>query len=223
MTKISDVIDDVKKSQLATYHRGKSWEHCYVFFRNHKKFRNNNEFLDHAALHLGFFLASWGMLRGSSFLLQKDYKFYVPIVKTLIDPKYDRLWDFDFSKESKKRNIDILFEFKEELKKKIKENNRADGDYKEHQTDLIITKIIMATMGCVPSYDTYLKKGLKSIKKEKLGNFDKNSFKNLLDMSEENEELKKVYKIKCFINGSSIKHPPMKLLDLYFWFLGTTE
>ncbi len=169
MTKISDVINNLKKSQSATSHRGKSWEYCYEFFRNYKKFQNDDELLDHAALHLGFFLASWGMLRGSSFLLQKDYKFYIPIVKILIDPKYDRLWDFDFSGKAKKQNIDILFDLKEKLEEKIKKNNKADGDDKEHRMDLIITKIIMATMGCVPSYDKYFKSGLKKNRKRKVG------------------------------------------------------
>lgn len=221
MTKISDVIKDLKKSQSAMYHRGKSWEYCYEFFRSYKKFRNNDEFLDRAALHLGFFLASWGMLRGSSFLLQKDYKFYVPIVKILINPNYDRLWNFDFSGKAKEQNTDLLFDLKEKLEEKIKESNKADGDDKEHKMDLIVTKIIMATIGCVPSYDRYFKAGLREkLGKEKFGNFTKNSFKNLLNLSEKDKELKKIYKENFFIKDSSIKYPPMKLLDLYFWLLG---
>jgi len=219
MTKISDVIKDLKKSQSATYHRGKSWEHCYEFFRNYRKFRNNDELLDCAALHLGFFLASWGMLRGSSFLLQKDYKFYVSLIKILIDPKYDRLWNFDFSEKSIKQNIVLLFNLKEKLRKKIIENNKADEDNKEHQTDLIITKITMATMGCTPSYDRYLKEGLRKMGRG-LDNFNENSFKNLFKLSKKNEELLKIYKKVIFIKGSKIKYPPMKLLDLYFWLLG---
>ena len=224
MIKLSDVIRDLKESQSATYHRGKSWEHCYEFFRNYKNFRNDEELLDQAALHLGFFLASWGMLRGSSFLLQKDYKFYIPIVKILIKPKYNRLWSFDFSRGTKEQNIDLLFSLKEELEGKIKENNKADGDDKKHEMDLIITKIIMTTMGCVPSYDRYFKTGLrKKIRKEKFINFNKKSFKNLLNLIDKDEELKKIYKETFFIKGNSIKYPQMKLLDLYFWLLGNSK
>ena len=218
MIKISDVIKDIKKSQSATYHRGKSWEHCYIFFRKYRKFRNDSELLDYAALHLGFFLASWGMLRGSSFLLQQDYKFFVPLVRILIQPKYDKLWNIDWSRaDEKEENIDLLFRLKDCLKKKIKENTASQKE----PTDLLITKIIMATIGCVPSYDRYFKDGLKKRKKEEFGNFNKNSFKNLLDFSKEDEELLKIYKETCFIKGSGFKHPPMKLLDLYFWLLGS--
>ena len=162
---MSNVVEEIKESQKAHYHRGKSWEHCYAFFRDHKKF-NNDEKIDLAALHLGFFLASWGMLRGASFLLQKDYKFYISIVKILIKPKYNKLWDVNFLNESKDQveNIGSLFKLKNDLMDGIEENYQLDQlDKKEkHELDLIITKIIMATMGCVPAYDTYFKTGLKT-------------------------------------------------------------
>ena len=65
---IRDVFKEIEKSDQSVYHRGKSWEHCYTFFRKYKTLRNDKLLVDYAALHLGFFLASWGMLRGSSFL-----------------------------------------------------------------------------------------------------------------------------------------------------------
>jgi hypothetical protein len=44
-----------------------SWDHCYGYFQ-----RNSPEIIaadrDHAALHLGFYLASWGMYRPRGFL-----------------------------------------------------------------------------------------------------------------------------------------------------------
>ncbi len=218
MLEISDVIKDIRKSQSEKYHRGKSWEHCYEFFRNYKKFRNNNNFLDHAALHLGFFLASWGMFRGSSFLLQQDYKFFIPIVRILIQPKYDKLWNVDWLRLDKEEdNINLLFQLRDHLKSEITKNNASQKE----PTILLITKIIMATMGCVPSYDRYFKDGLKKIKKEKLGNFTKDSFKNLLNFSKRDKELKKVYKEAYSLKRRSLKHSPMKLLDLYFWLLGS--
>ncbi len=53
-------------------HRYRSWEHCYRFFRARPRNEIRSD-LDVAALQLGFYLASWGMYRGSSFLLQRDY------------------------------------------------------------------------------------------------------------------------------------------------------
>ena len=52
--------------------RSRSWEHCYRVFRDART--DPSPDYDHLSLHLAFYLASWGMYRGSSFLLQKDYK-----------------------------------------------------------------------------------------------------------------------------------------------------
>src|SRR4051812_29076293 len=53
------------------FHRFSSWDHCY------KSFGNERTDLDTLALNLGVYLASWGMYRGSSFLLEFDYKIHV--------------------------------------------------------------------------------------------------------------------------------------------------
>src|ERR1700724_165165 len=49
--------------------RDRSWEHCYRYFRSADASTIRKDH-DQAALQLGFYLASWGMYRGSSFLLQ---------------------------------------------------------------------------------------------------------------------------------------------------------
>ena len=59
-----------------------SWEHCYKAFLENRD-ANDEQAIDHLALHLAFYLASWGMYRGSSFLLQKDYKVHIPVVKII--------------------------------------------------------------------------------------------------------------------------------------------
>lgn len=47
-----------------------SWCHCYNAFKENRSNRDEKT-VDYLALHLAFYLASWGMYRGSSFLLQK--------------------------------------------------------------------------------------------------------------------------------------------------------
>lgn len=72
------IIEIISKyHQLAKsdqHHRFKSWEHCYQFFHSNYKNIHNEKTFDQGCLHLAFYLASWGMLRGGSFLLQKDYR-----------------------------------------------------------------------------------------------------------------------------------------------------
>ena len=69
--------------------RYRSWEHCYKAF--HDARQNPYADTDYLCLMLSFYLASWGMYRGSSFLLQKDYRIHIPVVRELLQPKYDPL------------------------------------------------------------------------------------------------------------------------------------
>ena len=53
-------------------HRYMSWEHCYSAFQQPPS-PNDTDYL---SLQLAFYLASWGMVRGSTGLLWKDYKIH---------------------------------------------------------------------------------------------------------------------------------------------------
>ena len=69
--------------------RYRSWEHCYKCFYDARN--NPNCDYDYLSLQLAFYLASWGMYRGSSFLLQKDYRVHIPVVEELLKTQYDCL------------------------------------------------------------------------------------------------------------------------------------
>lgn len=73
--------------------RGKSWEHCYFHFITARD-KHDKDF-DYLSLHLSFYLASWGMYRGSSFLIQRDYRIHIPAVVELLSSKYDQLAGID--------------------------------------------------------------------------------------------------------------------------------
>lgn len=70
-------------------HRYLSWEHCFLHCKNHDAFSTEKD-VDTASLHLAFYLASWGMYRGSSFLLWKDYRIHIPVVQELLSKNIPR-------------------------------------------------------------------------------------------------------------------------------------
>lgn len=70
-----------------------SWRHCYKTFSENRN-TTNKQAIDYLSLHLAFYLASWGMYRGSSFLLQKDYKVHIPVVEIIQEQKYNLLHAF---------------------------------------------------------------------------------------------------------------------------------
>lgn len=93
MSADTDIFNKIKvfydEAQGSTNHRYRSWEHCYNYFEAPE---------DHnvACLHLGFYLASWGMLRASSKLLQNDYLIHEGVVEKVLQPKYKHLRGLSF-------------------------------------------------------------------------------------------------------------------------------
>lgn len=85
METIDLIINSVAKfyNQLKRDENGRyrSWEYCYSSFY---EARNGDDMdFEYLSLQLAFYLASWGMYRGSSFLLQKDYKIHIPVIKEI--------------------------------------------------------------------------------------------------------------------------------------------
>lgn len=118
-----DTVDLIIKSSIEFYNdlkvdengRYRSWEHCYS---NFIKARGSQEIdYDYLSLQLAFYLASWGMYRGSSFLLQKDYKVHIPVVKELLNEKCDVLAGIDcigFKDDSNQKLLQDINSFLEQ-------------------------------------------------------------------------------------------------------------
>ena len=226
-----------------------SWQHCNLAFKKCKeKINESNKecVIDYLALHLAFYLASWGMYRGSSFLLQYDYKIHERAVEHILNPEYEKLWDITIE------NIDKLD--KEEIKSKlasvteqlmevynkykstaIKKISQGDGklderdkELEENITDTLVTKILLGTFGCVPAYDRYVVSALKRIgiketkfiKKHKL---NEKAFDAIWEFCIESKTtLKEVYNsFKKLPEGlNHKKYPIMKILDISLWQYG---
>lgn len=76
-----------------------SFDYCFNYFQAHREAGRLDDLLDGDAvqlscLHLGFYLASWGMLRGSTELLQRSARTYVPVIEALINA-LEHLWTLD--------------------------------------------------------------------------------------------------------------------------------
>ena len=220
---MGNVIDLVIKAANTFYEtmsndengRFHSWEHCYKCF--HDARGGSSYDVDYLSLQLAFYLASWGMYRGSSFLLQKDYKVHIPVVNELLKSDYDCLRGIE-CKEIKRHKdalmkLDgVLNEYYESVRKTVK-----GAAVSNKVSDTLITKVLMGTLGCVPAYDRYFKDGIK-ILKVSTGNYNYDSLIKLVDFYEENrvrlEEIRKNFKVY------GLPYPQMKLLDMAFWQIG---
>lgn len=203
--------NEIKKDKNGRY---RSWEHCYQVFHNAHKTQQYD--LDYLSLHLAFYLASWGMYRGSSFLLQQDYKIHKNAVEIILKPEYGILFGIDCDKLKLEKNIDLLFSLDKELRGYYKEiYKKIRKDNKSNISDTLITKILIGTMGCVPAYDRYFTESVREANVVTTGQFNKKSIQQLIKFyNEHSEEFEKTrYEMKI----SDLPYPQMKILDMIFW------
>lgn len=192
-------------------HRYKSWEHCYTYFT-----KNTTE-LHTACLQMAFYLASWGMYRGSSFLLWKDYLIHKEVVEHLLSKKHLQRLNF---KDTTKEEIEEIFDLITYIKMWYQNNIEfINGEKKKvNVTDTLATKIILGSLGCIPAYDRYFIDGIRN-KGLSYSGLKPANFATVISFYQQNYD--------DFLNAnqvilarSGINYPPMKLVDMYFWEIG---
>lgn len=197
--------------------RSRSWEHCYRVFRDARI--DPSPDCDYLSLHLAFYLASWGMYRGSSFLLQKDYKVLVPIVEKILKPEYDCLFGVacadlrndDIRAQLKKLYDDIAEHF-DPIREKV-----AGREVTTPVSPVLITKILMGTLGCVPAYDRFFQDGAKYLGLEH-NSYKEKSLRELADIYEAHND--RLEEARRGMRVGDLIYPQMKLLDMGFWQVG---
>ena len=198
--------------------RSRSWEHCYRVFRDART--DPSPDYDYLSLHLAFYLASWGMYRGSCFILQKDYKVHTPIVEKILKPEYDCLFGLACADL---RNSDVVRAQLKKLYKYIADHFHpirkevAGHEVASPVSQVLITKILLGTLGCVPAYDRFFGIGAKYLGLEK-DTYQEKSLRELADFYEaHNDRLEEARRgMQC----EDLTYPQMKLLDMGFWQIG---
>ena len=207
---IKEYRDDGRKP----WARYASFDYCFNYFQGFKNKKDiaNKSNIQNSCLHLAFYLASWGMLRGSSFLLQKSIKFYEPLIK-FISEQEESFWKIDVSNYSED-NIYKILECKDNIKEIL--SNKEDNNV----TDTLITKIMLGIFGSVPAFDSYFKTG------SNLKTFNKKSLEELKSFYDSNSEtiIIEANKIKTFDyntgKSSPRRYTEAKIIDMIFFMEG---
>jgi hypothetical protein len=132
--------------------RERSWELCYSYFH-----QDGSEGIradrDRAALHLGCYLASWGMYR-NSFLLQHAYTVNLGVVDTLIHPTLAPLWVQEFGvSDNDGTLVPVIFDACDRIRSAYLPFGKATGT--------LVTKVVLGTVGCLPALDGYFTTGCR--------------------------------------------------------------
>ena len=209
--------------------RYKSWEYCNkVFNEKHSEliekrkngFDLSEEDYDFLALHLSFYLASWGMYRGSAMLLYTDYKIHVPIVKELMKEEYDNLWNINYDDLNNEKSdiISLMDKIKMLYGDRPAEVRQIYHKEKvQNISDVLLTKILLGTLACIPAYDTYFTKAIRKYK-NRTGTPSFKSMEALAKFYHDNEE--SLNNLLVEFEKDDIKYPQMKLLDMGFFQYG---
>lgn len=76
-----------------------SFDYCFNYFQEAREdgkvaCLSDDRRLELSCLHLGFYLASWGMMRGSGELLQRSLRAFAPVVEMLAEEP-ETSWNLD--------------------------------------------------------------------------------------------------------------------------------
>lgn len=204
-------FDDLKKDAHARY---LSWEHCYTFFQNNRKHPSEGT-LDVLCLHLAWYLASWGMLRGGAFLLQKDYLIHMPVVRLLTSDRCANLYNLSIEELTDENVVADIFALSNEISNTYAaETKTSEDDRGSIASDTLISKILLGTIGCTPAYDRYFKAGLRISGVAQQG-YTPNSMLGLANYYIQN--LAEFEAFRKEISNNRIAYTPMKVLDMCFW------
>lgn len=156
------------------------------------------------------------MYRGSSFLLQKDYRVHVDVVKEICKGQYDPLWNLSVTKIAEPQIRCLIFQISQKLED-IYIDHRRNVDERKEVSDTLLTKILLGTFGCVPAYDTYFVRGVK-LHGVASGTFSEKSLTDLADFYISHFDGFERVRSEMLAKGTDC--PQMKLLDLCFWKIG---
>jgi hypothetical protein len=128
-----------------------SFDYCFNYFQSFRESSNltglaSVENIQISCLQLGFYLASWGMLRGSAGLLQRSARHFTPVIEAIASTE-SSVWEIDADRYTES-NIEALLDLARRLR-------QANGG----MSDTLVTKVMLGVFGSVPAFDTNFRRG----------------------------------------------------------------
>jgi len=208
-TDIELVINDFKDKSKPD-DRYTSFDYCYNYFRSTNDLTVD---IEKSCLVLGFYLASWGMYRGSSFLLQHSVNHFKPTI-LYINSLDKTVWNIDVDKYDDK-NIEIIIDIYKEIRKRLIPNGNTDLT--------LVTKVLLGVFGFIPAFDNYFCNTFRIIFDGQCGfrRVNKASLNFIQNFYQENrasiENLSANTFTTDFLSGkkTKINYPKAKIIDMY--------
>ena len=209
--KILKAFEKFSKYKRAN-HRYASFDYCYGYFSNHINNFASKKNIEISCLQLVSYLASWGMYRGSSFLLrEKSIKYFEKLI-TWISNCPRNYWEIDVDNYTDE-NISILLKIYLSISQQL--------ELSKNRAPVLATKIMLGIFGNTPAFDDNFRKtfsryfssnpGFSRYNKESL-----DAIKNFYNINHKLiDKLSKKNKVLDFSNGrTKISYPKVKIIDM---------
>lgn len=131
--------------------RERSWDLCFSHFQDHPDPADDMEL---SCLHLGYYLSSWGMLRGSSFLFKNTNALHYRDAINVIQKHNEAMrgWDVpDYLEKGRYEQYEAAWA---DLKQALLPEGGA--------ALTLVSKVMMGVWGNIPSFDTYFLKTFRN-------------------------------------------------------------
>lgn len=206
---IESVVEDFKL-RSGPKDRYTSFDYCYNYFLETVDLKAD---IEKSCLVLGFYLASWGMFRGSSFLLKSSVKHFEKTIDYIASCDSD-LWKIDVDSYTQ-QNIQKIIDVYDELKHIL---------IKDKKTDLtLVTKTLLGVFGFVPAFDNYFTRGFRKIFDGQCGfrRVNTTSLTSLRNFYEANQKVIDRLSRQTFTTDfateqkTHINYPKAKIIDMY--------
>lgn len=192
-------------------HRYASFDYCFNFFQERREegdtgYLATGQELQLACLHLGFYLASWGMYRGSTVLLQRSAAHLKPVIEAIASTPA-AAWSIDadgYTRGTCRLLLDTA--------------SRIRAAIPAGATDTLVTKIMLGVFGSVPAYDTNFRRGFgTAIPSE-------SSLMRIGQFYRENQEVIERFRVPTLDFHSAAetdrRYPRAKVIDMIFFIEG---
>ncbi len=211
-TVVSEFMSQTKSDEN---HRYTSFDYCYNYFSSTEDLTKD---IEKSCLMLGFYLASWGMFRGSSFLLQKNVGCFKKTVHYISDLDKS-VWQIDVDNYTDE-NIDTIIKLYSGIKDCLIENNERDL--------VLVTKILLGVFGFVPAFDRYFADTFRNSSGGQCGfrRVNKNSLSVIKDFYEVHREIIDRLSSQTFTTDfltglkTTTNYPKAKIIDMYGFTMG---
>lgn len=227
-------------SRFATY------DFCYGYFQQNKGRLSNN--MELSCYVLFSYLASWGMLRGSSPLLQYTPVALKSLVKYFDKHKDSYIWNLDvYDYTADKHRIRMIIasyndirhilmrifkdSYSEEqgISDEDKLNKNRNGITSSHSvpTDTLVTKIMLGVFGVVPALDRYFQQAFHTLyPKISFNKLSKESINAILSFYRSNKPILDSIKIPVIdFTGkpTSLYYKVAKMIDMFGFMYGMAQ